>query len=419
MAQYLSFILKNDTTLLSQGIDENLFGEENDNIYDGDDLHYKIPFWIGAIVISLLLLSIIIATIRYCIYTLCSSHIETEKIALMPAKSPCSSSNVPIKIQRQTSKLPDRILYNLSDENDTSLSSIEQSQDQQSAITIIPINRHHSRRHLTSPRRHHKTDDVDHTKNDYFSPTQISTSQISIDFRKRINGIYVLPVSPTLSSSSSTINPDETKKFGSKTMPSRSGKIDSSSANIHHDFEFSGIQNNSFTDSPKSNDRILRFIEPPTQPPPLPPIISQTNLCHNNKSSSSSKQHSAAVDLKLNINTLPLNTFEENKMKKTSAPPVACRTRKPLQLSIGLDELTNQSNENNFRLTLEPSPQDDCSERTWPQPPESLTTSIISRPSSISYDHLIPTIIMHQNSTTNRFHRHQHDADMILTESET
>lgn len=38
------------------------------------ELHYKIPFWIGVIVISLLFLSAIIASIRYCFYTLCSSH---------------------------------------------------------------------------------------------------------------------------------------------------------------------------------------------------------------------------------------------------------------------------------------------------------------------------------------------------------
>jgi hypothetical protein len=42
--------------------------------FAGSDLHYKIPFWIGVIVISLLFLSAIIASIRYCFYTLCSSH---------------------------------------------------------------------------------------------------------------------------------------------------------------------------------------------------------------------------------------------------------------------------------------------------------------------------------------------------------
>ena len=42
--------------------------------FAGSDLHYRIPFWIGVIVISLLFLSSIIASIRYCFYTLCASH---------------------------------------------------------------------------------------------------------------------------------------------------------------------------------------------------------------------------------------------------------------------------------------------------------------------------------------------------------
>jgi hypothetical protein len=42
--------------------------------FANSDLHYKIPFWIGVIVISLLFLSALIASIRYCFYTLCSSH---------------------------------------------------------------------------------------------------------------------------------------------------------------------------------------------------------------------------------------------------------------------------------------------------------------------------------------------------------
>ena len=42
--------------------------------YADNDLHYKIPFWIGVIVISLLFLTAIIASIRYCIHTLCHSN---------------------------------------------------------------------------------------------------------------------------------------------------------------------------------------------------------------------------------------------------------------------------------------------------------------------------------------------------------
>jgi hypothetical protein len=94
MEQYLNLVWKNYTASLSQNSDENLYDEDDDckilkiylsisfhflsfsasDMFAGNDLHYKIPFWIGVIVISLLFLSAIIATIRYCIYTLCSSH---------------------------------------------------------------------------------------------------------------------------------------------------------------------------------------------------------------------------------------------------------------------------------------------------------------------------------------------------------
>jgi len=95
MEQYLNLVWKNYTASLSQNSDENSFDENDDgkilkndsfvfslyefcfkasDLFADNDLHYKIPFWIGVIVITLLFLSAIIATIRYCIYTLCSSH---------------------------------------------------------------------------------------------------------------------------------------------------------------------------------------------------------------------------------------------------------------------------------------------------------------------------------------------------------
>jgi hypothetical protein len=93
MEQYLNLVWKNYTASLSRNSDdENFSGEQDDGksiiflpssinylsqasgTFAGSDLHYKIPFWIGVIVISLLFLSAIIAAIRYCFYTLCSSH---------------------------------------------------------------------------------------------------------------------------------------------------------------------------------------------------------------------------------------------------------------------------------------------------------------------------------------------------------
>ncbi|CAF3977201.1 unnamed protein product [Rotaria sp. Silwood2] len=338
----------------------------------------------------------------------------------MPPKSPCLSTNIPNRIQRQKCQLGNPISQNSSDDNATSLSSIEQSRDDQSNISIIPINRHHSRSYLTSPRRHHTKENISHINNDYFSQNQISSSQVAVDFRKRVHGIYVLPVSPALSSSSSITNTDEIIKNRSKTMPSRSRRHLSSSssstttANIHHDSTYCGIQNDCFTDSPKPKDRTLRYIKPPSQPPPLPPIISQVHFNNNDKSSL--KHHSTTSNLNLNSIALHFSIIDENQMKKVSPPPVPYRLRKPSQLPSGLEELTNQTS---FKFIAESSPQGDCSEHTWPKPPEFMSTSEISGPLSISYDPLIPTTDMHQNSTTNIFHQYQHDEDSMLTESET
>ena len=97
MEQYLNLVWKNYTASLSRHADDDNFSDEQNDrkrfypfccsramkhlLFDlvsdtfaGSDLHYKIPFWIGVIVISLLFLSAIIASIRYCLYTLCSSH---------------------------------------------------------------------------------------------------------------------------------------------------------------------------------------------------------------------------------------------------------------------------------------------------------------------------------------------------------
>ncbi len=78
---------------------------------------------------------------------------------------------------------------------------------------------------------------------------------------------------------------------------------------------------------------------------------------------------------------------------------------------------------------VEASPQDDYSEHNWPKPPESMTTSEISGPPqplppSIPYDrlhhdHLMPTVLMRQNSTTNFFQHHRFGEHTMLTESQT
>ena len=58
-----------------------------------------------------------------------SLNLETEKMALMPPKSPCLSSNVVNTIQRQRLK---PIPHHLSNDNETLSTSIDQSQDQHS-----------------------------------------------------------------------------------------------------------------------------------------------------------------------------------------------------------------------------------------------------------------------------------------------
>ncbi len=332
----------------------------------------------------------------------------------MPPKSPCLSPNVNTRRQR-----PRPILHHLSDDNETSSSSPEQSRDQRSNISIIPINRQYSRPHLTPTRRHHIKNDTNEMTNHYFSPSEITSSRAPTDFRKKIHDIYVLPVSPALSSSSSTTtNTDESIKPASNTMPIRSRRHLSSSTNIHHDSTYHGIKNDCFADSPQPKNRTLprshvgtsRHIQPPSQPPPLPPTISQI---HYNPSSF---QHQlSTADLDPDTITLCLN-----QMKKTLPPPVPCRSQKPSALPIGFEEIIKHSDKIGFRfMTEESSPQNDYSEHTWPNPPESLSTSQISGPLSIPYDHLIPTVIMHQNDPINFLHQYRHNEHSMLTESET
>jgi hypothetical protein len=281
-----------------------------------------------------------------------------------------------------------------SDDNETSTSSLEQSRDHRSKISIVSINRQHSRLY-----RHHTEIESEDLNDHYFSPTQIANSRTSGDYRRKVHDVYVLPVSPTLSSSSSTTNTDERIKAGSNTMPIRSGRYLSSLANSHDDFTNRGIRNNCFAESPQPKHRTLprshagtlQHIQPPLQPPPLPPTIAQIHF--NNNDTSSFQHQSTVVDS--DAITLRFNTIDKNQMKNApQPPPVPCRSQKP-------------------------SPRDDYPEHAWPKPSGSMPTLEINELSSIPYDHLIPSVTMRQNSTTNFSRQYRHIEPSMLTESET
>jgi hypothetical protein len=380
--------------------------------------------------------------------------LETEKVALMPPRSPCLTSAANT-IQRQRRELPNTLSRHPSDDNEKSSSFPEESKDHHSNISIVPIIRQHSRPHFTPThtltRQHHIDVDTDDTDNHHFRSSQTSRSRAPIDFRKKVHGIYVLPVSPALSSSSSTTNTDEIIKNSSNTMPIRSLRHISSVMNVHNDSTCRGIKNDSFSDSPQPKDRTLprshagtlRRIQPPSQPPPLPPTIAQLHFndvrssANSNNVKSSFQHQSATLDLDPDTIALRFNcqkiygAIKENHMQKAPPPPVPCRSQKPTVLPIGFEGLTTTTQPDviGFRVMVESSPQDDCSEHTWPKPPESMTTSEISGPPqplppSIPYDrlhhdHLMPTVLMRHDSTNSFFQHHRFGEHTMLTESET
>lgn len=395
----------------------------------------------------------------------CVFYLETEKVTLVPPKSPCLTSGVNT-IQRQRRPYPINFSHPPSDGNEKcSPSFSEESKDHRSNnISIIPIARQHSRPHFTpthtlkQEHHHHHNLHQSHTDVDTkdiekhnFSSIQQFNSKGVHEFRKKVHGIYVLPVSPTLSSSSSTTNTDEMIKNSSNTMPIRSLRHISSTNNVHNDSTCRGIKNISFADSPQPKDRTLprshgstlKRVQPPSQPPPLPPAISQLHFSDVRSSigfdnEKSSYQHqSATIDLDHNAIALRFSSqklygkIEENQVKKSAPPPVPCRSQKPTILPIGFEGLTTQLSPDpiGFRIAIESSPQDDYSEHTWPKPPDSMTTSEISGPPqplppSIPYDrlhhdHLIPTVLMRQNSTNTFFQHHRFAEHTMLTESET
>ena len=295
--------------------------------------------------------------------------LETEKAALMPPTSPCLSPRVTNTNQQQCSKL------NLHQ------SSPEQCRDHSSNISIRRMKPQHAR---FDTETHH-----------YFSPNEFQTS---MGLRKKMHDIYVLPVSPTLSSSSSTTNADEVTKSNSNptSIQSRRHQSSSSSNKTHQNDTCQGVNNACFTDSPQIKYRTLprlqtdtlRRVPAPSQPPPLPP-----------------------VDEKLSL------SIDEIPTKRTHPPPVPSRSQKPLTIPIHFEEHTKQSNAIDFSLSTDSSPTNDDSIHAWPNPPESMSTSRLSRPLSIPYDHLLTSNpIIHLNSTNNYFPSYEHS---MLTESNT
>lgn len=306
-----------------------------------------------------------------------------EKVALVPPKSPCLSLNHGQSFSR-SKRLPQKSIGNNStDDTDISVSSPEQKRNINGQISIIPLGRESSRSNRSD------LDDENH----YFTATQIIRSRAPIDFRKKVHGIYVLPVSPSLSSSSSstTTNTDDHVRTGSSTMPIRSRRQLTSSLKRQQ----YGIKNQCFTDSPRTLNRTLprshgntlRRTPAPSQPPPLPPIENQSNDIQQ------FSMDNKKVELRICNENIYGMTDNQSTTKKSAPPPVPSRTQKPLVLSIGFEDLRQANEQIGFRSMIDSTTHDDALDHSWPKPPESLTTSQISNcpqmlPTSISYDRL-------------------------------
>lgn len=346
---------------------------------------------------------------------------------MVSPRSPGLSSKTTHPLSRHRQPLPDAITQHSTDDTEISSSSPEQARPHPTPISIIPIGRHSSRSRIDSRRGHHPTminpTDSDHH---YFSPTQLTQSRTPLNFRKKVHGIYVLPVSPTLSSSSSSMTTaDEKQNHGSNTMPIRSRR----SINVSRS---QGIKNQSFDESPQPKGRTLPRLHgqtlktlPPSQPPPDPPFKPSINL------------DPSRLELRFCKENI-YGTTDDCLVNKSTAPPVPCRAQKPTLLPIGFQEFTSRNEKIGFRSMVESSPNDDSSEHTWPKPPESMTTSQISghvpaamppmplSPSipydRLHHDHLIPTVILRQHTMTNFIQFPLHTADgehSMLTESDS
>ena len=341
----------------------------------------------------------------------------------------------------------------------TSSSSHEESREKHAShISIVPIVHAPSRPGCTSKSTLAQRHQIDTDPEDsYFPPMHTPHSRISNDFRKKVHGIYVLPVSPALSSSSSsaTTNTDDMIKAGSSTMPIRSKRHIASNLNVNHESTSQGIKNDCFTDSPQPKDRTLprshagtlrRLHQAPTQPPPLPPLTSHPSanalrsfIERQTDKISFEHQHPQidldpdAIALRFSSQTI-YGAHRDHQTPKVPPPPVPNRSQKPSVIPIGFEGLTaTHSDRIGFRAMIESLPQDEYSEHAWPNPPESMITSDMTNPSpnpqsSISYDrlhhdHAISHISVRQNLTTSFFHHHRQQqhfpSHSMFSESET
>ena len=324
---------------------------------------------------------------------------------MVSPRSPCLSSKTAQTLSRPRRTLPDAITQHSTDDTEISSSSPEPSRTHIAPISIRPVGRDSTRTQMVE-----RTDPDNH----YFSPHQMTPRE----FRRKVHGIYVLPVSPTLSSSSSSLShADEKHHHSSRTMPNRS-------------FASRGVKNQSFDESPRPKGRTLPRSPhnglksiPPSQPPPDPPLF-----VAQQRKASTIDLDASALEFRFCRENI-YGTAEDCLMKKSSAPPVPCRTQKPTVLPIGFEELKMHRENIAWRSTIESSPNDDSSEHVWPKPPESMTTSQISGilPSpSIPYDrlhhdHLIPTVLLRQQMMTNcvQLPRHGPNEHSMFTESDS
>ena len=338
----------------------------------------------------------------------------------MPPTSPCLSSNAANTLSRQRHPPAEHVPHRSFDEN-------EPSRDRSSGISIVPMVRKPSQGHAPSIRRHPADDP-------YFSATHSTRSRAPVDFQKKVRGVYVLPVSPALSSSSSSSNTDEIMKSSSSTMPIRSRRQILSAAvehAHHHPSSYRGIKNDSFTASPQLKDRTLprshgsslKRMPPPAQPPPLPPASSSLDF---DDTQSSFLYTSSSIDVESDTiarrfsNQNPYAARMDHPMTRAAPPPVPSRFHKSSLLPIGFEELSVQPDRIGFRVQQDLSPQDEYSEHAWPKPPESMATSQIGVPlppvsHSISYDRLHHDHLM--ASATHCFRQQMNHS--MLTESDT
>ncbi|CAF0777402.1 unnamed protein product [Didymodactylos carnosus] len=451
MDQYLSAVLRNYTSK-----DNNGNELDDEDSFDGSQLHYKIPFWIGSFVIGLLLFSAIVACIRYCYYTLCPSN-ETEKVALMPP-----TSTLPHEQRSHT-------LKNTSNSDETPATK----RHRQMSSPVIP-NKKHQRFHHSGPQDDHIDSLPSHLiSNDIRLPDSdrhvrsLSRSRAPYDLRKKINGVYVLPVSPALSSASSSSGKTADSKLSSNETPIR--PLRNADISTVDDGERMAFNNKGYGDSPQPKDRTLNRSQlrvttpnttlrrtnnglppPPSQPPPSPPIHFSNNI----RRSDDMLNKCATMGLDTNNFNMRFcqqsnyGTIRENSNNK-HPPPVPSRSQKPMN-AIGFEGIVMRQSDDyeaaiGFRRELIDQQENYLEHRYpdqlpatsshWPVPPETNHDMSIIRhsqstnplPTGQTYNHLnlLPHVQVrnqvvqqhHRRRTVNEVFRHEDQT--MLTESDT